>query len=226
MLEWQTLDWRRQACSDCEVNALQFLFEIYRAFLIISGIAMLVVAAVRAGQTRARRVWNAVFGAAFILYGLYLLLVFHGGGHYFIFFYAFILPILVIVQVVRDRAVAQAKPQAAAKTKAQSPAKTKPQPAAKTKPQPAAKTKPQPAAKPKRQPAGRSDLPGYEQPAYSEPAYSGRAVYGEPTEYAEPAGAGWRPGLRELPDYGNPFGHADPRSYRQSRGRERSGRRR
>jgi hypothetical protein len=87
------------------------VFHIYVLFLILSGIAMLVIAGVRTGQRPARRIWNALFGAAFTSYGLYLLLFF-GGGHYLFFYYVFILPILMIVQFFRDRSAYQARQQA------------------------------------------------------------------------------------------------------------------
>lgn len=45
---------------------------------------------------------NFLVGAALLIYGLYLLLFF-SGGHVFIFFYAFILPILMGVRFFRDR---------------------------------------------------------------------------------------------------------------------------
>ena len=41
-------------------------------------------------------------GAAFVIYGLYLLLFF-SAGHVFIFFYAFILPIMMAVRFFRER---------------------------------------------------------------------------------------------------------------------------
>jgi hypothetical protein len=87
------------------------MFDIYVLFLIVSGIAMLVMAGIRTGRRPARRIWNAVFGAGFTIYGLYLLLFFHG-GHYLLFFYVFILPILMIVQFFRDRSAYQARQQA------------------------------------------------------------------------------------------------------------------
>jgi hypothetical protein len=87
------------------------VFKTYVLFLILSGIAMLILAGVRTGQTKARRLWNGIFGAGFLGYGLYLLLVFRG-GHYFIFFYAFILPILMIIRFFRDRGVVRARQQA------------------------------------------------------------------------------------------------------------------
>jgi hypothetical protein len=88
------------------------VFLIYVLFLIVSGIAMLVIASVKSGQTSGRRAWNAVFGAGFTLYGLYLLLFFRG-GHILVFFYAFILPVLMTVRFFRDRSAFRAKQQAA-----------------------------------------------------------------------------------------------------------------
>jgi hypothetical protein len=89
------------------------VFHIYELFLILSGAAMLVMASVKSGQVTTRRVWNAVLGAAFTGYGLYLLLFFQG-GHYLLFYYVFILPILMIVRFFRDRAAFQERQQAAA----------------------------------------------------------------------------------------------------------------
>lgn len=88
------------------------LFHLYVLFLILSGAAMLVLASVRTGQRPSRRIRSAIFGAGFTGYGLYLLLFFHG-GHYFIFFYVFIVPILMIVQFFRDRSAYQARQQPA-----------------------------------------------------------------------------------------------------------------
>jgi hypothetical protein len=88
------------------------VFLIYVLFLIVSGITMLVMAGVKSGQTARRRVWYAVFGAGFTLYGLYLLLFFRG-GHILVFFYAFLLPVLLIVRFFRDRSAFRAKQQAA-----------------------------------------------------------------------------------------------------------------
>ena len=89
------------------------MFYIYVLFLVLSGIAMLVMASVKTGQTASRRVWNAVFGAGFTLYGLYLLLFFHG-GQYLMFYYVFILPILMVVRFFRDRSEFRARQEAAA----------------------------------------------------------------------------------------------------------------
>ncbi len=84
------------------------MFQVYVPFLILSGI-LLVILAVFKGQSTGRRVLNAVIGAAFLGYGLYLLLFFRGGV-YHIFFYVFILPILLLVQFFRSRSAAQAAP--------------------------------------------------------------------------------------------------------------------
>jgi hypothetical protein len=84
------------------------VFDVYVLFLILSGVAMLVMAYLKVGRARRRRIWSGILGAAFTSYGLYLLLFFQG-GHYFLFYYAFILPILMIVQFFRDRSAYQAE---------------------------------------------------------------------------------------------------------------------
>jgi len=87
------------------------VFHIYVLFLILSGIVMLVLAGVRSGQRPAPRIWSIIFGAAFTIYGLYLLLFFRG-GHYLLLYYVFVLPILMIVRFFRDRSAYQAQQQA------------------------------------------------------------------------------------------------------------------
>ena len=89
------------------------MFHAYVLFLILSGIAMLVMAGIRNGQSTGRRVLNAVFGAGFTLYGLYLLLIFQG-GHYLLFFYAFILPVIMIIRFFRDGSAFRAQQRGAA----------------------------------------------------------------------------------------------------------------
>ena len=78
------------------------LFNVYIFFLIASGVMMLVMGSLRLPYARRSRVMNFVMGAAFVIYGLYLLLFF-SAGHVFIFFYAFILPILMAVRFFRER---------------------------------------------------------------------------------------------------------------------------
>jgi len=89
------------------------MFPIYVLFLIFSGIAMLVMARIKNGQPTTQRVLNAIFGAGFTIYGLYLLLIFRG-GHYLLFFYAFILPVIMIIRFLRDGSAFRARRQAAA----------------------------------------------------------------------------------------------------------------
>lgn len=88
------------------------MFYVYVLFLILSGIAMLVMAFVRADYAKRRQALNFILGAGFLIYGLYLLLVFNGGT-YFMFVYAFVVPILLIVQFFRDRSAFKARQMAA-----------------------------------------------------------------------------------------------------------------
>ena len=85
------------------------VFHIYEVFLIVSGITMLVMAGIGSRRGTTLRIWNGILGAAFTIYGLYLLLFFKG-GHYFFFFYVFILPILMVVRFFRDRSRLNAGP--------------------------------------------------------------------------------------------------------------------
>jgi hypothetical protein len=78
------------------------LFDVYIFFLIGSGVMMLVMGGLRLPYARRSRLLNFILGAAFVIYGLYLLLFFTA-GHVFIFFYAFVLPILMAVRFFRER---------------------------------------------------------------------------------------------------------------------------
>jgi hypothetical protein len=82
-------------------------FNIYVLFLIISGIAMLITAFIKVGPATGRQILSGILGAGFIIYGLYLLLFFQG-GHYLLFYYAFIAPILLIGRFFRDRSAYKA----------------------------------------------------------------------------------------------------------------------
>ncbi|MEY9874428.1 hypothetical protein ABH931_003923 [Streptacidiphilus sp. MAP12-33] len=78
-------------------------FSTYVILLLISGIAMLVIAALNSsGQTVGWRIFNAVVGVAFLGYGVYLAFIFTGGT-YFIVFKAFILPVVLLVNFLRSR---------------------------------------------------------------------------------------------------------------------------
>ena len=83
------------------------LFNVYVFFLIASGVLMLVMGSLRAPYAKRSRVANFIFGGGFTLYGLYLLLFF-GGGHYILFVYVFVLPVLMAVRFFRDRAAYRA----------------------------------------------------------------------------------------------------------------------
>jgi hypothetical protein len=81
------------------------MFYVYVLFLIASGVMMLAMGSFRAAYARRGRIVNLVVGTGFTVYGLYLLLFFRD-GHYFLFLYAFILPVLLAVRFFRDRAAA------------------------------------------------------------------------------------------------------------------------
>ncbi|MGK4582220.1 hypothetical protein [Kitasatospora sp. HPMI-4] len=95
------------------------LFSWYAVLLFGSGIAMLVIASVNSsGLSTGWRVFNAIAGVGFVGYAVYLGFIFEG-GHYIIFFKAFILPVMMVVNFVRSMAnrqkvVAPAVPAAAA----------------------------------------------------------------------------------------------------------------
>jgi hypothetical protein len=76
------------------------MFELYPPLLMLSGILLLVNAALP-WQTVGTRILNVLLGLVYIGYGFYLEFIFTG-GEYRIFIYAFIVPILMIVQTVRS----------------------------------------------------------------------------------------------------------------------------
>ena len=95
------------------------MFSWYVVLLLVSGAIMLVLAAVRVGQRPAGRIINLIAGLGFLGYGIYLGFIFTGGT-YFVFFKAFILPVLLIVNTVRS-ATARRRAEAAAPTAAAAP---------------------------------------------------------------------------------------------------------
>jgi len=79
-------------------------FSAYVLLLMVAGVAMLIIASPTVKRQRTlSRVLNAAFGAGFLGYGIYLAFMFKG-GHYVIFFQAFILPILLISRTIRGAA--------------------------------------------------------------------------------------------------------------------------
>ena len=75
-------------------------FSTYVVLLIVSGVAMLLMAAL-AHTSGGLRLLNAVVGLAFFGYGLYLGFMFDGGG-YLIFFKAFILPAVLVFRSIKS----------------------------------------------------------------------------------------------------------------------------
>jgi len=63
---------------------------------------MVVLAIVKGGQTNGARAFNGVLGAAFLGYAFYLEFIFQG-GHIIVFYYAFILPFLMVIRFFRAR---------------------------------------------------------------------------------------------------------------------------
>jgi hypothetical protein len=83
-------------------------FSAYVVLLMISGIAMLIIAALNSsGQTAGWRIFNAIVGVGFFGYGIYLGFIFTGGS-YLVLFKVFILPIALIVNFFRSRKSRQA----------------------------------------------------------------------------------------------------------------------
>ncbi|MGV9662667.1 hypothetical protein ACWDUL_28805 [Nocardia niigatensis] len=78
------------------------MFNWYVGLLALSGVIMLVLAAVRQGQSSASRTVNGIFGAVYLGYAFYLAFLFDGGS-YLIFFQAFILPVVMVVNYFRNR---------------------------------------------------------------------------------------------------------------------------
>ena len=81
---------------------LEPLFSWYVVLLCLSGAVMVALAAIKAGDRSAgSRALSAVAGIGFLGYGIYLGFVFQGGS-YMMFFQAFILPALLVVNFVRS----------------------------------------------------------------------------------------------------------------------------
>ncbi|MEU5990523.1 hypothetical protein ABZ806_16265 [Spirillospora sp. NPDC047418] len=75
-------------------------FSWYVVFLLVSGLAMLAMASIGGGQSVGERLLQLAFGTGFLGYAVYLGFIFDG-GEYFMFFYAFILPVLMLIRFVR-----------------------------------------------------------------------------------------------------------------------------
>jgi hypothetical protein len=87
------------------------LFSWYVVLLCISGVVMVAMAAVKAGeQSGGSRALSVVAGLAFLGYGIYLGFIF-AGGSYMMFFQAFILPVLLVVNFIRSVVAKPTPPQ-------------------------------------------------------------------------------------------------------------------
>ena len=88
-------------------------FYGYIFLLALSGIILSVLAVGGFGQSVLARVLDAIFGVIFLGYAFYLLFFFDG-GEVRILFYAFVVPIFAIVQVVKARKARSEQASAAA----------------------------------------------------------------------------------------------------------------
>jgi len=87
------------------------MFSLYVVLLIISGLLSLALAYFKVGSV-GERVLRGIIGVGFLGYGIYLQFIFKGGS-YEMFFYAFILPIILIVRFVQERSRVKARQQSA-----------------------------------------------------------------------------------------------------------------
>ncbi|MDB5788532.1 hypothetical protein [Caballeronia mineralivorans] len=78
-------------------------FMFYIAALAVAGLVLVVLAAINlGGQSPVMRILNAVIGLGFLGYAFYLFFLFNGGT-FRLFYYPFILPVLLVIQAVRNR---------------------------------------------------------------------------------------------------------------------------
>jgi hypothetical protein len=77
-------------------------FSWYCLLLMLSGILMVALGVMRARRP-ARRVVRVLLGVAYFGYGFYLTFIFTG-GHYWLFFQAFLVPVLVVADALRSGA--------------------------------------------------------------------------------------------------------------------------
>jgi hypothetical protein len=128
------------------------LFSWYVVLLCLSGVVMVALAAIKAGgQSVGSRALSAAAGIGFLGYGIYLGFIFEGGS-YLMFFKAFILPALLVVNFVRSLFTNH-------------PAEPQPYPGVPTQPYPGAPTQAQPyPAQQQAYPAGPTQ-PGPTQPS-------------------------------------------------------------
>ncbi|GIH15090.1 hypothetical protein [Rugosimonospora africana] len=93
------------------------MFNAYTILLMLSGLLLVVLGAAVSGQGTGSRVLSILIGVAFFGYGFYLAFIFTG-GEYRVFYYAFVVPFLVIFRIVSARRANKARMQAPASTSA------------------------------------------------------------------------------------------------------------
>ncbi|WP_406043089.1 hypothetical protein OG799_03690 [Micromonospora sp. NBC_00898] len=80
------------------------MFElVYELLLMLGGIALIVIGLAIREQGTGSRILNLVVGLGFFGYGFYLMFLAPVGTRYTVFYYAFILPVLLIVRAVKAR---------------------------------------------------------------------------------------------------------------------------
>jgi predicted membrane channel-forming protein YqfA (hemolysin III family) len=84
------------------------VFAAYTILLMLSGVLLIVLGAAVGEQSTGSRVLSIVVGLAFFGYGFYLEFLFRG-GEYRIFFYAFVVPIVLVVRTIQARRAMKAR---------------------------------------------------------------------------------------------------------------------
>jgi hypothetical protein len=97
---------REQIVDFLAIDLSNGQFLGYTALLAISGLLMLGVAIAGLGAGIGSRVVSGLLGLAFLGYGIYLAFFFEG-TEFRIIFYAFIVPIVVIANVIKSRKAAK-----------------------------------------------------------------------------------------------------------------------
>ncbi|MFF2267788.1 hypothetical protein ACFVSK_17515 [Cellulosimicrobium cellulans] len=83
------------------------VFLLYVGLLALAGIIQLVIAGIGFGASGATRLLSGAFGLGFLGYAIYLAFFF-AGGSFAMFWYAFVAPVAMIAQVVKNRRERQA----------------------------------------------------------------------------------------------------------------------
>jgi high-affinity Fe2+/Pb2+ permease len=86
---------------------------LYIALLFVSAVLLAVLAIGGFGQSAGARAIDGIAAAAFLGYAVYLLFFFEG-GKYTVFLYAFVVPVIAVVQMVKSRKAKRAQQQALA----------------------------------------------------------------------------------------------------------------